>query len=182
MAEIYFDFSQALLASERPTDLAPAELQDYELVLEEESFPFEERAIAVHEKNLELLGTGLYNAWIEKSLGRLAILMPGRYAKFEASSGFLTSIDHYAYRAPNAPTPGADDELEVPQQVEIVEASSAPREVGIETEAADAPASLADDAGSEEPAQPEPDLASESPVDEAPERSPGMEVDDASRD
>jgi hypothetical protein len=28
--------------------------------------------------------------------------MPGRYAKFEASSGLIASIDTYAYRAPNA--------------------------------------------------------------------------------
>jgi hypothetical protein len=102
MAEVYFDFSQALLESERPTDLDAREMQDYELVLEEEAFPFEERAISVHEKNLELMRVGVYNGWVEKSLGKLAILMPGRYAKFEASSGLLDSIDSYAYRAPKA--------------------------------------------------------------------------------
>jgi tetratricopeptide (TPR) repeat protein len=103
MAEIYFDFSQALLESERPGDLDPAELEDYEMVLEEEAFPFEEKAILVHEKNLELLAAGVYDAWIEKSLARLAELMPGRYAKAEASSGFIASLDSYAYRAPAAP-------------------------------------------------------------------------------
>jgi TolA-binding protein len=105
MAEVYFDFSQALLESERPGDLSPADLQDYEMVLEEEAFPFEERAIDVHEKNLELMSAGVYNRWIEKSLGRLAVLMPGRYAKFEASSGLIASIDTYAYRAPGPRTP-----------------------------------------------------------------------------
>ncbi len=103
MAEIFFDFSQALMHSERPTDLGPAELQDYDLALEEEAFPFEERAIEVHEKNLELLASGVYNPWIEKSLARLGVLMPGRYAKSEASSGWIASIDEYAYRAPQAP-------------------------------------------------------------------------------
>jgi len=73
------------------------------MVLEEEAFPFEERAIEVHEKNLELMAAGVYNAWIEKSLAKLAHLMPGRYAKFEASSGFIASIDSYAYEAPRAP-------------------------------------------------------------------------------
>jgi hypothetical protein len=57
----------------------------------------------VHEKNLELMAAGLYNPWIEKSLGRLAELMPGRYAKFEESSGLIAAIDRYAYRAPNSP-------------------------------------------------------------------------------
>jgi TolA-binding protein len=100
MAEVYSDFSRALIESERPAELAPAELQDYEMVLEEEAFPFEEKAIEVHEKNLELMSAGIYNPWIEKSLDELAILVPGRYAKFEASSGLIASLDGYAYRIP----------------------------------------------------------------------------------
>jgi TolA-binding protein len=100
IAEVYFEFSRALIESERPTDLNAVEMQDYEMVLEEEAFPFEEQAIEVHGKNLELMAGGIYNSWIEKSLGKLADLMPGRYAKFEASSGLIASIDSYAYRLP----------------------------------------------------------------------------------
>jgi tetratricopeptide (TPR) repeat protein len=111
MAEVYGDFSRSLLDSERPTDLAAAELADYEGVLEEEAYPFEEKAIRVHEKNLELMTSGVYNPWIEKSLDRLAVLMPGRYAKPEESSGPLASLDGYTYRAPGAastPVPAAE--------------------------------------------------------------------------
>jgi TolA-binding protein len=108
MAELYSDFGRSMLESERPADLGPAELQDYEMVLEEEAFPFEEKAIEVHEKNLELMASGIYNSWIEKSLDELAILMPGRYAKFESSSGLIASLDSYAYRIPR--TPGSDIE------------------------------------------------------------------------
>jgi tetratricopeptide (TPR) repeat protein len=100
LAETYFDFSRALAKSERPTDLNPAELDEYEQALDAEALPFEDKAIATHEKNLELLQKGVFNAWTEKSLGRLAELMPGRYAKNEMSSGFLSAIDSYAYRAP----------------------------------------------------------------------------------
>ncbi|NRA00675.1 MAG: hypothetical protein HRU01_29665, partial [Myxococcales bacterium] len=107
MGELYRDFSEALLASERPTDLSRTELLDYELVLEEEAFPFEEKAIEVHEKNLELMDAGVYNRWIEKSLAQLGALMPGRYAKFEESSGLIVSIDRYAYQAPSAPADNA---------------------------------------------------------------------------
>ena len=32
-------------------------------------------------------------------------MMPGRYAKFEQSSGLLVSIDRYAYRAPRIAAP-----------------------------------------------------------------------------
>jgi hypothetical protein len=100
IAETYRDFSLALIASERPANVSKAELLDYELALEEEAFPFEEKAIEVHEKNLELMSASVYNRWIEKSLAQLAALMPGRYAKFEESSGLIASVDRYAYRAP----------------------------------------------------------------------------------
>ena len=100
MAETYLDFSRALASSERPTDLDPSNLKEYEEALEAEAFPFEEKAIDVHEKNLEMLRAGVLNTWTEKSLGKLAELMPGRYAKNEVSSGFLGAIDTYEYRTP----------------------------------------------------------------------------------
>jgi hypothetical protein len=59
---------------------------------------------------MELMRTGIYNAWIDKSLGKLADLMPARYAKGEISSGFLGSIDRYAYSAPvSQPSPASGD-------------------------------------------------------------------------
>jgi tetratricopeptide (TPR) repeat protein len=112
IAELYRDFSQALMQSERPPGLAATELQDYEMVLEEEAFPFEERAIEIHEKNLELMESNVYNQWIERSLAQLAVLMPGRYAKFEASSGLIDSLDSYAYRTPS-PRPADPSRVEV---------------------------------------------------------------------
>ena len=112
MAEVYFGFNRALMESERPNNLAAAQLEEYELALEENAFPFEEKAIGVHEKNVELIRSGIYNAWVEKSLEKLAHLLPARYAKTEMSSGFLGSIDRYAYRSPAAP---AVDGTTVPQ-------------------------------------------------------------------
>ena len=103
MAETYLEFSRALIASERPADLKPAELADYDLALEEEAFPFEEKAIDVHEKNLEMMQAGVLNAWTEKSLGKLVELMPGRYAKTEVSSGYVGALDSFSYRSPAAP-------------------------------------------------------------------------------
>ena len=100
MASVYGEFSRALLESERPTDLTPAEQQEYEEVLEEEAYPFEEQAIDVHMKNLELMSAGVFNVWIEKSLSRLAVVMPGRYAKFEESSDLIELVESYSYRTP----------------------------------------------------------------------------------
>jgi TolA-binding protein len=113
IAEIYFEFSAALIDSERPDGLTEAEKVDYELVIEEEAYPFEEQAIEVHQENFELLAAGVYNPWVQKSLDKLAILMPGRYAKNEISGGFVGSIDTYAYRMPVAPPMGIDEEIEV---------------------------------------------------------------------
>ena len=102
MAETYFDFSRALKESERPADLKAADLEKFEASLDEAAYPFEDKAIKVHEKNMEMLHAGVFNPWTEKSLSRLAEMVPGRYAKSEMSSGFVSAIDHYAYRTPLA--------------------------------------------------------------------------------
>ncbi|MDH3626713.1 MAG: tetratricopeptide repeat protein [Acidobacteriota bacterium] len=100
MAETYLEFSRALFESERPTDLEPTELAEYELVLEEEAFPFEERAIELHEENLELLQAGVFNDWTENSLRKLGEMVPGRYAKSESIPEDPDTLDRYVYRSP----------------------------------------------------------------------------------
>jgi Tfp pilus assembly protein PilF len=93
MAETYSNFSRSLLESDRPDDLKPEDLEEFKNNLDEAAFPFEEKAINVHEKNMELLHAGVLNSWTEKSLSRLTELMPGRYAKQETSGGFVYEID-----------------------------------------------------------------------------------------
>ncbi len=102
MAEVYWNFNRSLVESERPTGLDAPAMAEYNDALEEQAFPLEEKTIEVHEKNRELMVSGVYNDWTKKSLDRLAVLVPGRYAKREASSGFVRTIDVYAYRAPSA--------------------------------------------------------------------------------
>ena len=92
IAEIYMQFSKALMTSERPKKLNELELEQYELVIEEQAFPFEEKSINVHEKNMELLDLGIYNEWIDKSLEKLAVIMPARYGKPEIKSEFVRSM------------------------------------------------------------------------------------------
>lgn len=137
MAEIFFDFSAALLDSERPAGLTNAEKVDYEMVIEEEAFPFEEQAIGVHEKNVELLATGIYNPWVQKSMERLAVLMPGRYAKPELSGGYVGSIDTYAYRMPIAPPAGIEGEDAVNQTVSENTAAMPQQTAGVLSAAGD---------------------------------------------
>ncbi|MBE9559969.1 MAG: tetratricopeptide repeat protein [Proteobacteria bacterium] len=92
IAEIYYEFNIALLESERPANLNEEELEQYELVIEEQAYPFEEKAIDVHEKNMELLDAGIYNEWIDKSILKLSVLLPARYAKTEQASTVITLI------------------------------------------------------------------------------------------
>ena len=117
IAQVYLNFSASLLDSERPTGLTVAEMNSYELVIEEEAYPFEEQAIVVHEQNFELLASGIYNPWVQKSLNSLADLMPGRYAKNESSEGFVGAVEVYAYRMPIAPESplGEEDGVDVSQ-------------------------------------------------------------------
>jgi LysM repeat protein len=90
-----------------PRGLYPEELEQYELALEEQAYPFEEKAISVHESNLKLISRGVYNKWIDKSLQKLAVLMPARYDKPEASSGIVSSLETYTFEIdrPTRPLP-----------------------------------------------------------------------------
>jgi tetratricopeptide (TPR) repeat protein len=100
MGEIYANFSQALRESERPANLGVDALKDYDQQLADAGHPLEAKAIAVHEKNLELMRRGLNDAWTQKSLARLAALKPDTYARAEISSGFLGSLERYVYQPP----------------------------------------------------------------------------------
>ena len=97
LAEIYAHFSKALLMSERPKGLTPLELEQYELAIEDQAYPFEEKAIDFHEDNIKLISRGVYNGWIEKSLQKLAEFMPARYDKPEETTGVVSSLETYIY-------------------------------------------------------------------------------------
>jgi tetratricopeptide (TPR) repeat protein len=97
LAEIYAHFSKALTTSERPVHLSPMEREQYELAIEEQAYPFEEKAIHVHESNLELMSRGVYNMWIERSLQKLAESVPARYDKPEETSGIISSLETYIF-------------------------------------------------------------------------------------
>jgi hypothetical protein len=86
-----------LMASERPTNLNDLEMEQYELAIEEQSYPFEDKAINVHKKNMELLYAGVYSSWIDKSISKLADLFPAVYARTEERTGFINTIDSFRY-------------------------------------------------------------------------------------
>lgn len=83
IAELHRLFGRALLDSDRPAELNEEELAQYELLLEEQAYPFEENAIRAHAANLARIPEGLYDEWTRKSLEQLRQLRPARYAKDE---------------------------------------------------------------------------------------------------
>jgi len=88
LGEIYSKFGKELLNSERPQGLSPEELEQYDILLEEQAYPFEEKSINIHESNAERARSGTYDEWVKKSFAALSILRPVRYAKPERSELF----------------------------------------------------------------------------------------------
>ncbi|HSN70021.1 MAG TPA: hypothetical protein VLT59_00865, partial [Steroidobacteraceae bacterium] len=93
MAELYRSLARELLASERPAGLTPEELEEYDLLLEEQVFPFEEKAIELHELNANRVREGVYDDWIERSFTALAELVPARYGKVELGEAYVATLD-----------------------------------------------------------------------------------------
>jgi cellulose synthase operon protein C len=91
-AELYRQLGKDLISSERPKGLSKDELEQYNVLLEEQAFPFEEKAIKLHEVNTARAKDGTYDEWVQKSFTALAQLNPGRYAKVEVSEQQVESI------------------------------------------------------------------------------------------
>jgi len=92
LGEVYQQFSKDLMDSERPPGLDELALEQYDLLLEEQTFPFEEKAIELYETNAARAADGVWDEWVQKSFAELATLMPARYAKMERSEDVITAL------------------------------------------------------------------------------------------
>jgi len=92
IAELYHALSKDLYSSQRPPELTADELEQYDILLEEQAFPFEEEAIQLHETNAARTTEGIYDEWVRKSFTALVELLPGRYAKAEIGETFVEAI------------------------------------------------------------------------------------------
>ncbi|NOZ54287.1 MAG: tetratricopeptide repeat protein [Gammaproteobacteria bacterium] len=92
LAEIYNEFGRELLNSERPSGLSQDEREQYDILLEEQAFPFEEKSMDIHETNAKRIVEGVYDEWVKKSIAVLSVLQPVRYAKSERSELFADVI------------------------------------------------------------------------------------------
>ncbi|MBL1276968.1 MAG: hypothetical protein COB30_012860 [Ectothiorhodospiraceae bacterium] len=92
IAELYNEFSRALLQSERPKHLDADDLEQYQILLEDQAFPFEEKAIEFYEINLRHVKDGIFDKWIKESHTRLQTLFPVRYKRSPLLDGVINVL------------------------------------------------------------------------------------------
>jgi tetratricopeptide (TPR) repeat protein len=124
-AELYRQLGKDLMSSERPKSLSKDELEQYNVLLEEQAFPFEEKAIKLHEVNIARAKDGPDDEWVQKSFAALAQLNPGRYGKVEIGEQQVESIGAPATPSTTAATTAAGGKA-VTGKAAIGEAVSVP--------------------------------------------------------
>lgn len=87
IGDIYASLASDLMASERPAGLNELELEQYNFLLEEQAYPFEESAIEFYSVNVERAWQGIHGDWVKDSYQALATLLPGRFDKSEIRPG-----------------------------------------------------------------------------------------------
>lgn len=92
VAEIYRHFADALINSQRPKKLSVDELEQYDILLEEQAYPFEEKAIDIHTSNVNRTKNEIYDKWVKLSLAVLAKMQPVRYSKKEKLESYVSII------------------------------------------------------------------------------------------
>jgi cellulose synthase operon protein C len=103
-AEIYRVLAKDVMASERPSGLTALEKSQYDILLEEQATPFEEKATEFHEVNYQRIPKGSYDRWVKRSIVSLRSLQPGQYDKVEAA------VDYFEY-VPPKPAPPPDSQV-----------------------------------------------------------------------
>jgi hypothetical protein len=67
-------------------------LEQYIVMLEEQAYPFEEKAIELHEVNVRRIADRIYDRWVRSSIEALGKLRPVRYGKVEKSEVIINAL------------------------------------------------------------------------------------------
>ncbi len=120
MGELYRRLGADLMQSERPANLDAEALEQYDLLLEEQAFPFEEKSVEVHSLNARHAADGLYDDWVKKSYAVLAEIEPARFGKHAEPEAFIAALELPAPAV--APAPAAPV-VEMPKKGRKAEAA-----------------------------------------------------------
>ena len=92
IGSMYVGLSASIMDSQRPENLNALQLEQYEILLEEQAYPFEEQAIEIHQVNLSRMWEGTQDEWVDQSLVALKRLVPGRFDKNEIQVAYVQTI------------------------------------------------------------------------------------------
>jgi len=92
MAELYRTLGKDVMASERPKGLSADEREQYDTLLEEQAFPFEEQAIELHTVNAARIRDGYFDESVRRSYAALAEFKPARYGKTEIGTDLAARL------------------------------------------------------------------------------------------
>ncbi|MES2661781.1 MAG: tetratricopeptide repeat protein [Pseudomonadota bacterium] len=83
LGDLFYRFAQDLLHSEVPPNLTEDEALEYQALLEEQAYPFEEKAIELFKLNFSQLKNRDEDKWIILNRQRLETLLPALFLKSE---------------------------------------------------------------------------------------------------
>ena len=95
LGEVFEHFRDALLNSEPPHELTQEQQEEYFFQLEEQAYPFEEKAVEAYETNIHRIRNAKesYGEWIKKSYERLAEIRPALYRRPERAERIISELD-----------------------------------------------------------------------------------------
>lgn len=81
IATIYRTLAQDIMKSERPAKLTELQLEQYNILLEEQAYSFEEQAMQIYQINLDKVPSGEFDKWIAATYDVLAEMNPTEYKR-----------------------------------------------------------------------------------------------------
>ena len=81
IASIYRTLARDILNSERPSSLTEMQLEQYNILLEEQAYPFEEQAMDIYKINIDKVAQGHYDKWIDRTFEVMAEMNPTEYKR-----------------------------------------------------------------------------------------------------
>jgi TolA-binding protein len=81
IGQVYQVLAKDLMSSERPAELTELQLEQYNILIEEQAYPFEEQALDIYKINLSKIADGQFDVWIKRSLTVLEEMNPAEYKR-----------------------------------------------------------------------------------------------------
>jgi len=81
IATLYRRLAKDLMQSERPRSLTELQREQYDILLEEQAYPFEEKALDIYRLNIAKVPKGIYDVWIAQTYLALEDMNPTEFKR-----------------------------------------------------------------------------------------------------